>query len=162
MGKIGVPDYVLQKQGKYTDEEFMMMKRHTVLAASAIQKYAYLLPNNKFLTYSYQMARYHHERFDGQGYPDRLPGQNIPILARILAVADVYEALTAERSYKKAISHEQAYNIITQGAGVQFDPTVVAAFQRVHEDIAQESVKLKAQFAQFNKQAAAAQMQKPM
>ena len=161
MGKIGVPDYVLQKQGKYTDEEFMMMKRHTVLAASSIQKYAYLLPNNKFLTYSYQMARYHHERFDGQGYPDRLPGQNIPILARILAVADVYEALTAERSYKKAMSHEQAYNIITQGAGVQFDPTVVAAFQRVHEDMAQESVKLKAQFAQFNKQAAAAQMQKP-
>ena len=162
MGKIGVPDYVLQKQGKYTDEEFMMMKRHTVLAASSIQKYAYLLPNNKFLTYSYQMARYHHERFDGQGYPDRLPGQNIPILARIIAVADVYEALTAERSYKKAMSHEQAYNIITQGAGVQFDPTVVAAFQRVHEDIAQESVKLKAQFAQFNKQAAAAQMQNPM
>ena len=147
MGKIGVPDYVLQKQGKFTDEEFMLMKKHTVLAASAIQKYAYLLPNNKFLTYTYQMARFHHERFDGQGYPDRLAGQNIPILARILAVADVYEALTADRSYKKAMSHEQAYNIITQGAGVQFDPTVVAAFQRVHEDIAQASMQLKMQFA---------------
>lgn len=145
MGKIGVPDSVLQKQGKYTDEEFMMMKKHTVMAASAIQKYAYLLPNNKFLTYTYQLARFHHERFDGQGYPDRLAGQNIPILARVLAVADVYEALTAERSYKKAMSHEQAYNIITQGAGVQFDPTVVAAFQRVHEDIARASMQLKVQ-----------------
>ncbi|MDO4189314.1 MAG: response regulator [Lachnospiraceae bacterium] len=148
MGKIGVPDSVLQKQGKYTDEEFKMMKSHTVLAASAIQKYAYLLPNNKFLTYTYQMARFHHERFDGMGYPDRLAGPNIPVLARILAVADVYEAVTADRSYKKAMSHEQAYNIITQGAGVQFDPQVVAAFQRVHEDIAQASIQLKAQFAQ--------------
>ena len=151
MGKIGVPDSVLQKQGKYTDEEFMMMKSHTVLAASAIQKYAYLLPNNKFLTYTYQMARFHHERFDGMGYPDRLAGPNIPILARILAVADVYEALTADRSYKKAMSHEEAYNIITQGAGVQFDPQVVAAFQRVHEDISQASVQLKSQFAQNKK-----------
>ena len=151
MGKIGVPDAVLQKQGKYTDEEFTMMKNHTVLAANAIQKYSYLLPNNKFLTYTYQLARYHHERFDGMGYPDRLAGANIPLLARVLAVADVYEALTAERSYKKAMSHEQAYNIITQGAGVQFDPQVVAAFQRVHEDIARASMQLKMQNAQGQK-----------
>lgn len=152
MGKIGVPDYVLQKQGKFTDEEFALMKRHTVLSANAIQKYAYLLPNNKFLTYTYQMARYHHERFDGMGYPDRLSGQNIPILARILAVADVYEAVTADRSYKKAMSHEQAYNIITQGAGVQFDPQVVAAFQRVHEDIARASMQLKMQMNPVSQQ----------
>jgi len=135
MGKIGVPDYVLSKVGKYTDEEFAMMKRHTTMSANAIQKYAYLLPNNKFLYYTYQMARYHHERVDGNGYPDRLSGNNIPILARILAVADVYDGLVAERSYKKAKTHEEAYNIITQGAGVQFDPQVVAAFQRVHMDI---------------------------
>lgn len=135
MGKIGVPDSVLRKNGKYTDEEFMQMKNHTVFASNAIQKYAYLLPNSKFLNYTFQMARYHHERFDGQGYPDRLQGQNIPILARILSVADVYDALVSERSYRQAMSHEQAYNIITQGAGVQFDPQVVAAFQRVHMDI---------------------------
>ena len=147
MGKIGVPDAVLQKQGKYTDEEFLQMKMHTVHAANAIQKYAYLQPNSKFLTYTYQLCRYHHERFDGMGYPDRLMGQNIPILARILAVADVYEALTAERSYKKAMTHEQAYNIITQGAGVQFDPQVVVSFQRVHEDIANASKTLKMQLA---------------
>ncbi len=79
------------------------------------------------------------------GYPDGLQGQNIPILARILAVVDVYEALTAERSYKKAMPHENAYNIITQGAGVQFDPQVVAAFQRVHNDIYEASKVLKQQ-----------------
>ena len=83
MGKIGVPDAVLTKTGKYTDEEFALMKAHTTMAANAIQKYAYLLPNNKFLYYTFQMAKYHHERVDGNGYPDRLAGANIPILARI-------------------------------------------------------------------------------
>ena len=148
MGKIGVPDAVLGKVGKYTDEEFALMKSHTTMAANAIQKYAYLLPNNKFLYYTFQMAKYHHERVDGNGYPDRLAGGNIPILARILAVADVYDGLVAERSYKKAKTHEEAYNIITQGAGVQFDPQVVAAFQRVHMDIRDAAVTIEAQIQQ--------------
>jgi len=148
MGKIGVPDYVLSKVGKYTDEEFAAMKSHTTMAADAIQKYAYLLPNSKFLYYTYQMARYHHERVDGNGYPDRLAGNNIPILARILAVADVYDGLVAERSYKKAKTHEEAYNIITQGAGVQFDPQVVAAFQRVHMDLNEANHAIAAQMKQ--------------
>ena len=148
MGKIGVPDSVLQKEGKYTDEEFMQMKNHTLLAANAIQKYAYLLPNSKFLNYTYQMARSHHEQYSGAGYPDGLAGNNIPILARILGVADVYDALVSERPYKKAFTHEQAYNIITQGSGLQFDPQVVAAFQRVHMEfyeISQQNVKMLAQ-----------------
>ena len=146
MGKIGVPDAVLQKTGKYTDEEFMQMKNHTVYAANAIQKYAYLLPGSKFITYTFQMARSHHERFDGKGYPDGLKGSDIPILARILAVADVYDALVSERSYKQPMTHEQAYNIITQGAGVQFNPQVVAAFQRVHMDIYEAHRQLSAQY----------------
>ena len=148
MGKIGVPDEVLSKVGKYTDDEFIKMKSHTTMAAAAIQKYAYLLPNNKFLYYTYQMAKYHHERVDGNGYPDRLAGANIPILARILAVADVYDGLVAERSYKKAKTHEEAYNIITQGAGVQYDPQVVAAFQRVHMDLREASKAIEAQLKQ--------------
>lgn len=148
MGKIGVPDFVLSKVGKYTDEEFAKMKSHTTMAAHAIEKYAYLLPNNKFLYYTYQMAKYHHERVDGNGYPDRLSGANIPILARILAVADVYDGLVAERSYKKAKTHEEAYNIITQGAGVQFDPQVVAAFQRVHMDINEARTQISTQMQQ--------------
>ena len=152
MGKVGVPDAVLQKVGKYTDEEFAMMKNHTVLAANAIQKYSYLLPNSKFLNYTYQMARYHHERYDGNGYPDRLSGQNIPLLARILSVADVYDALVSKRSYKQPCTHEQAYNIITQGAGVQFDPAVVSAFQRVHMDIYEMSRQLELQEQQHRAQ----------
>lgn len=132
MGKMGVPDSVLMKEGKYTDEEFRAMKNHPVYAADAIQKYSYLLPDNKFVIYMYQMARYHHERWDGNGYPDRLAGYNIPVLARILAVADVYDALTANRSYKQAKTHEQACTILLQGAGTQFDPAVVQSFQRSH------------------------------
>lgn len=145
MGKIGVPDSVLQKEGKYTDEEFVQMKNHTLLAANAIQKYAYLLPNSNFLNYTYQMARSHHEQYSGAGYPDGLQGNNIPILARILSVADVYDALVSERTYKKAFTHEQAYNIMTQGSGLQFDPQVVAAFQRVHMEffeISQQNLKV--------------------
>jgi putative two-component system response regulator len=134
MGKIGIPDYVLQKDGKYTEQEFAVMKTHTVLAANSIEKYRYLLPNSKFINYTYQMTRSHHEQFGGGGYPDGLSGANIPILARILTVADVYDALVSERTYKKAFSHEQAYNIMTQGSGIQFDPQVVASFQRVHKE----------------------------
>lgn len=152
MGKIGVPDYVLQKTGIYTDAEFTQMKYHTIYAANAIQKYAYLLPNSKFLNYTYQMARYHHERFDGKGYPDGLSGNNIPILARILAVADVYDALVSERPYKQPMTHEQAYNVITQDAGVKFDPQVVAAFQRVHQDLYNMSKQISASLAQQNAQ----------
>ena len=128
MGKIGVPDAILAKVGRYTPEEFAMMRNHTVFAADSIQKYAYLLPNSSFLSYTYQMARSHHEQWCGKGYPDGLAGTAIPQLARILSVGDVYDALVSERTYKKACSHEQACQIINQGAGVQFDPQVVHAF----------------------------------
>lgn len=137
MGKIGVPDEVLTKVGKYTPEEFEKMKSHTVLAADTIQKFAYLLPDNNFVSYLYQMARSHHEQWCGKGYPDGLAGNNIPQLARILAVCDVYEALVAERSYKNSFTHEQAVQIINQGIGVQFDPQVVAAFNRVAGEMAE-------------------------
>ena len=157
MGKIGIPDSILQKTGKYTDEEFETMKKHTVLAANAIQRYSYLIPNSKFLNYTYQMARFHHERFDGGGYPDHLMGASIPLLARILAVADTYDALVSTRSYKQAKTHEQAYNIITQAAGLQFDPTVVSAFQRAHMEIYEMSRQLEMLEAQHRKQQMSAQ-----
>ena len=157
MGKIGIPDSILQKTGKYTDEEFEMMKRHTILAANAIQRYSYLIPNSKFLNYTYQMARYHHERYDGGGYPDHLMGANIPLLARILSVADTYDALVSTRSYKQAKTHEQAYNIITQAAGLQFDPTVVSAFQRTHMEIYEMSRQLEMLEAQHRQQQMSAQ-----
>ena len=157
MGKIGIPDSILQKIGKYTDEEFEMMKKHTELAANAIQRYSYLIPNSKFLNYTYQMARYHHERYDGGGYPDHLMGVNIPILARILSVADTYDALVSTRSYKQPKTHEQAYNIITQAAGLQFDPTVVSAFQRAHMEIYEMSRQLEMLEQQHRQQQASVQ-----
>jgi len=134
MGKIGVPDIILEKVGKYSPEEFEIMKKHTILAADSIEKYAYLMPNSPLVSYSYQMARSHHEQWCGKGYPDGLAGENIPQLARIIAVCDVYDALVSKRTYKNAMPHEQAYSIINQAAGVQFDPQVVAAFNKVHVD----------------------------
>ena len=130
MGKIGIPDSILTKTGKYSDEEFSLMRQHTVFAADSIQKFAYLLPNSNFLSYAYQMARSHHEQWCGNGYPDRLSGPAIPQLARILSVGDVYDALVSERSYKKPYNHEQACQIINQGSGIQFDPQVVQVFNR--------------------------------
>ncbi len=134
MGKIGVPDAIIEKVGKYTPEEFEVMKQHTIIAADSIQKFAYLLPDSPFITYMYQMARSHHEQWCGRGYPDGLMGVNIPQLARIVAVCDVYDALISKRTYKKEMSHEQACNIINQAAGIQFDPGVVAAFNKVSEE----------------------------
>ena len=134
MGKIGVPDEILEKVGKYTPEEFEVMKKHTIYAADSIEKFAYLLPNSNFISYIYQMARSHHEQWCGNGYPDGKAVAAIPELARILSVCDVYDALVSKRTYKKPMTHEQAYSIINQAAGTQFDPQVVAAFNKVHVD----------------------------
>ncbi len=134
MGKIGVPDNILTKVGKYTQEEYERMKMHTVYGADSIRKYAHLLPNSNFLSYAYQMARSHHEQWCGMGYPDRLAGTAIPQLARILAVGDVYDALVSVRSYKQKQTHEQACQIINQGSGSQFDPQVVQAFNRCESE----------------------------
>ncbi len=132
MGKIGVPDEILSKVGKYTDEEFTLMKQHTVYAADAIQNFSYLLPNNNFVMYTYHMCRSHHEQWCGRGYPDGLAGENIPILARMVSICDVYDALVSERPYKTPLSHEQACEIIHKSSGTQLDPTIVQVFDRVH------------------------------
>lgn len=132
MGKIGLPDYLLVKEGKYSQQEFETMQKHTIFASEAVQKYAYLLPQSSFVSYAYQICRSHHEKWDGTGYPDHLSGANIPILARLVSLCDIYDALVSERAYKKAMSHEQAYAIINQSAGVQLDPDVVSAFNAIH------------------------------
>ncbi|HXI44879.1 MAG TPA: HD-GYP domain-containing protein, partial [Candidatus Acidoferrales bacterium] len=121
VGKIGVPDSVLLKQGKLTREERMIMNAHPVLGAQIIgpvDRLAAELP----------VIRHHHEWYNGSGYPDRLIGDEIPRLARILHVADAFEAMTADRPYRKALSNEQALSELRKFAGVQFDPEVVDAF----------------------------------
>jgi HD-GYP domain-containing protein (c-di-GMP phosphodiesterase class II) len=118
-----VPDSVLLKQGKLTREERMMMNAHPVLGAQIIG------PVDR-LSAELPVIRHHHEWYNGSGYPDRLIGDEIPRLARILHVADAFEAMTADRPYRKALTHEQALSELRKFAGVQFDPEVVDAFVR--------------------------------
>jgi HD-GYP domain-containing protein (c-di-GMP phosphodiesterase class II) len=121
VGKIGVPDNVLLKQGKLTREERITMNAHPVLGAQIIGPVDRLAPE-------LPVIRHHHEWYNGSGYPDRLMGDEIPKLARILHVADAFEAMTADRPYRKALSTEQALAELRKFAGVQFDPEIVDAF----------------------------------
>ncbi len=129
IGKVGVPDEILQKRGKLTDDERQIMQRHTVIAAATLQKVAnthgFALA---FLQMATDVARHHHERFDGKGYPDRLKGDEIPIAARIVAIADVYDALRSPRVYKPEIGHSDAMRIMLEDIG-HFDPALIAAFR---------------------------------
>jgi HD-GYP domain-containing protein (c-di-GMP phosphodiesterase class II) len=125
VGKIGVADSVLLKQGKLTREERIQMNAHPVLGAQIIGPVDRLAPE-------LPVIRHHHEWYNGSGYPDRLMGDEIPKLARILHVADAFEAMTADRPYRKALSNEQALGELRKFAGVQFDPEVVDAFVKTH------------------------------
>jgi len=131
IGKVGVPDSVLLKPGRLTEEEFEVMKQHTVLGAKTLDAALQEYPEASFLRMARNIAASHHEKFDGSGYPEGLCGQDIPLCGRIVAVADVYDALTSKRSYKEAFSHEVARSIIVNGGGNHFDPDIVDAFLAV-------------------------------
>lgn len=131
IGKVAIPDHILQKPEKLTPEEFDRMKTHTVIGADNLQLVYNNYPGNLFVGMGIEIALYHHEQWDGSGYPDGLVGKNIPLPARIMALADVYDALRSDRCYRKAMSHEQARTIILEGDGRHFDPEVVMAFLRV-------------------------------
>lgn len=135
VGKIGISDQVLRKPGKFTDAEFEEMKTHTVLGFNALNSVASILGSNSFLEVAKSMALCHHEKWNGTGYPLGLSGDAIPLSARLMAVADVYDALISERVYKSAYSHETALEIIQEGSGSHFDPDVVEAFMKVNKDI---------------------------
>jgi putative two-component system response regulator len=134
IGKVGVGDSVLLKPGKLTPEEFDVMKRHAQIggdALAATQRWDTTEQN--FLSMGREIAYYHHERWDGKGYPKGLKGEEIPLAARIMALADVYDALASKRVYKEPMSHEDACRIILAEAGKQFDPDVVMAFANVEQ-----------------------------
>jgi len=131
IGKVAIPDHILQKPKKLTPEEFDRMKTHTVIGADNLQLVYNNYPGNLFVGMGIEIALYHHEQWDGSGYPDGLVGKNIPLPARIMALADVYDALRSDRCYRKAMTHEQARTIILEGDGRHFDPEVVMAFLRV-------------------------------
>lgn len=134
IGKVGVPDSILLKPGRLTDREFEIMKSHTVIGADTLRAAADKYPSMPFLTMACDIARSHHERWDGSGYPDALRAEQIPLAARMLAVADVYDALTSERFYKDAFSHDAAVGIIREGRATHFDPELVDAFLMLERD----------------------------
>jgi putative two-component system response regulator len=129
IGKVGIPDAILRKPGKLTPEEFELMKQHTTIGADALEQAMHLTGCGGFLAMAVDIARFHHERFDGTGYPARLKGHDIPLPARIVALADVYDALTSVRIYKDAYSAETARQMILEQDGQHFDPVVVEAFR---------------------------------
>ena len=128
VGKIGISDAILLKPGPLTPGEFEEMQRHTVIGAELLARAASTMPSADYLEMACRVARHHHERFDGSGYPDGLVGAAIPLAARIVSVADVFDALTSDRVYRQAILPAEAAVEIVRGSGTQFDPAVVDAF----------------------------------
>lgn len=128
IGKVGIPDCVLLKPGRLDDSEFAVMKTHAYLGGQTLSAALEQFPDAAYLQMARDIAMYHHERYDGKGYPTGLAGEDIPLCARIVSVADVYDALVSRRVYKQAFSHEIARSLIIEGSGTQFDSKVVDAF----------------------------------
>ena len=128
VGKVGISDNILLKPGKLTPGEFEIMKTHSMIGWRTLQAVCERYPRNAFLSMGRVVARNHHERWDGNGYPDKLKDEEIPLEARIMAVADVYEALRARRCYKEPFDHPKSRGILADNAGTQFDPAVITAF----------------------------------
>ncbi len=134
IGKVSIPDAILLKPGKLTPAEYEIVKQHTVVGGNALAEVDTQLQERSFLKLGKEIAFYHHESWDGSGYPEGLQGLNIPLSARIVALADVYDALTTERVYKRAYPHWKAASIIIRQKGVKFDPDIVDAFESNQEE----------------------------
>ena len=159
IGKVGVEDAVLLKPGPLTAEEYRRIQQHTVLGGECIRQIQRRVGDPMFLELSREIALHHHERWDGEGYPQGLAGEEIPLAARIVAVADVYDALSVRRVYKDAYSHEVCVEKIRKEAGQQFDPDIVDVFVSIHpqfEEIASRFAVFEADFMQHSPTAPAA------
>ncbi|MGA2583032.1 MAG: response regulator [Tepidisphaeraceae bacterium] len=143
LGKVGIPDAILLKPSKLTPDEYAIIKTHTIIGAQTLEAALTRFPNARFLQMARDIALYHHEKFDGSGYPHGLAGEQIPLCARIVAVADVYDTVTSRRVYKEAASHEQAVEIIVRERGGHFDPEVVDSFRRSELQIVSTSDRLR-------------------
>lgn len=133
IGKIGIPDAILLKPARLTPEEFEVMKTHTTIGCDVLEKFREK-QTEEFYKYCYEICRYHHERWDGNGYPDHLVGDEIPISAHIVAIADVYDALVSPRVYKSIYANNIAYDMIMKGECGQFSPDVLECFALAKED----------------------------
>jgi putative two-component system response regulator len=143
VGKIRIPDDILLKRSKLTEEEFNYMKQHAVYGKMLLESLQEKVPTQTFLDYAKILSYSHHERWDGSGYPDHLKGRDIPLQARMMSLADVYDALVSKRPYKTAFSHEEAMKIISDGRGSQFDPELVDLFTELSLQIKEVSEALK-------------------
>ena len=130
IGKVGIPEEILNKPGRLTDEEFRIMKTHSEIGASLIQDMR-LPKDNSLVRASWEICRWHHERWDGKGYPDGLKGEEIPISAQVVSIVDVYDALTSERCYKKAFDHDTAVKMILEGQCGQFNPVLLKCLKEL-------------------------------
>jgi len=145
IGKVAIPDAILLKQGRLTAEEFSVMEKHTLFGSEAIRRTATIYGENELLSVAALIAEFHHEKWDGSGYPHGRAGKAIPLCARLMTVADVYDALISKRPYKPALSHQEAVSIILEGDGYthpeHFEPQILACFEEIHpqfQKIAQE------------------------
>jgi len=137
VGKIAISDQILNKPGKLTPEEFEIMKTHVTVGVDAIEKIMdHIADEHAFLRHAMLIAGTHHEKWDGTGYPMGLKGKNIPLEGRLMAIVDVYDALTTTRPYKDAFTHEEARKIIEDGVGTHFDPVLVTVFRNVADEFA--------------------------
>ena len=135
IGKLGIPDRILLKPGRLTVEEFEVMKKHTTMGFGVVKVATSETKTSPFLQYVGEIAYSHHERWDGSGYPQGLSGTEIPVAARIMAIIDVYDAITSERCYKEANSHQEAMNYIISESGKHFDPDLVGVLERIQDQI---------------------------
>ncbi len=133
VGKVAIPDSILLKPGRLTDEEFMEMKQHTIRGCKILEEIKELWSGD-YGKASYDICRHHHERYDGRGYPDGIAGEDIPISAQLVAIADVYDALTNDRCYKKAFTPEEAFNMIMEGQCGTFSGKILKAFERTRDE----------------------------
>ena len=135
IGKISIPDSILQKPGRLTDEEFEIMKTHSAKGGKIIRETFAHVGNENHTEMAYNVARYHHEKWNGRGYPEGLSGEDIPLPARIMAVADVFDAVSEKRCYRDAMPLEKCFGIIEEGRGRDFDPVLADAFLNIRDEI---------------------------
>jgi len=135
IGKIAIRDNVLQKPGSLTNEEFDRMKLHAVIGGEVFNFIGARIPDKEFAQIAHDMCCHHHEKWNGKGYPEGLSGTDIPLIARIMSIVDVYDALTSERPYKKPFSHEKSMAIIAENSGKDFDPGLVNEFLSISDAI---------------------------
>lgn len=137
IGKIGIDEKILNKPGKLTKEEFEAMKQHTIIGARMLDSLE-MYHDEEMMKYAYEICRWHHERYDGKGYPDGLKGEEIPISAQVVSLADVYDALVSDRVYKKAYSHEKAIEMILNGECGMFNPLLLECLVEIQDKVRKE------------------------